>query len=73
MDVRKRQRVVIEFLTIDGSSLMETDGHLSSVYGEVTMLAQTLVHHHKSGEKDVTGLAATDPSHGSDNGDRRRG
>lgn len=44
-DVRTRQRVVIEFLTAEGSSPMETDRHLISVYGEDIMLAQTLVHH----------------------------
>lgn len=51
--LRERQRVVIEFLTAEGSSPMETDRHLSSVYGEETMLAQTLVHRFKGSEKDV--------------------
>jgi len=53
VDVRTRQRVMSEFLTAEGSSLMETDRHPSSVYGEDTMLAQMLVHRFKSSEKDV--------------------
>jgi hypothetical protein len=32
---------------------METDRRLSNVYGEDTMLAQTLVHRSKSREKDI--------------------
>jgi hypothetical protein len=41
VDVRTGQRVVIEFLTAEGFGPMETDRHLSSVYGEDTMLAQS--------------------------------
>jgi hypothetical protein len=53
VDVRTRQRVVIEFLAAKGSSPMETDRHPSNLYGEDIMLAQTLVRCFKSSEKDV--------------------
>jgi len=41
VDARTGQRVAIQFLTAEGSGPMETDRHLSSVYGEDTMSAQS--------------------------------
>jgi transposase len=55
VDVRSRQRVVIEFLTAEGSSPIKIHRRLRSVFGEDTIDVSSVrswVRHFKSGEYD---------------------
>jgi transposase len=56
VDVRTRQRAVIEFLTAEGSSPIEIHRRLRSVYGEDAIDVSSVRHwvrRFKSGEKDI--------------------
>lgn len=55
VEVLTRQRAVFDFLTVEGSSLIETHRHLRSVYGEDAgdvIAVRCWLHCFKSGEKE---------------------
>jgi hypothetical protein len=56
VDVRTRQRVVIEFLNVEGSIPIETHRHLTSVYGEDAVDVSSVRRWNrcfKGGERDI--------------------
>jgi hypothetical protein len=76
VDVCTKQRVVIEFLTAEGSSPIGNHRLLRSMYGEDAIDVSSVrwwVRWFESREKTLVTGPAVATSHGSDNSDQRQG